>query len=94
MNKRIGYFGGKTHGRITLENGHREDLWFDRELWFDRDIDGRWLVGVSDADSADEGSTGAIVVKDEAVITFIEMLGKMIVEPDEFADEPVIIGPA
>jgi hypothetical protein len=92
MNKRIGYFGGKTHGRILLENGHREELWFDREVWFDRDIDGRWLVGVSDQDTSDEKHTGAIVVKDETVIAFIEMLGKMIVEPDKFADEPVIIG--
>ena len=94
MSKRIGYFGGKTHGRIILENGHREDVWFDRELWFDRDIDGRWLVGVTDPDSSEEEHTGAIVVKDATVSAFIDLLGRLIADPDTFADEPVLIGPA
>jgi hypothetical protein len=94
MSKHIGYFGGKTHGRILLENGHKEELWLDRELWFDRDIDGRWLVGVTDPNTAAEENIGAIVVKDATVTAFIELLGKLFTEPDTFADEPVLIGPA
>jgi hypothetical protein len=33
-------------------------------------------------------------VKDETVSAFIEMLGQMIVGPEQFADEPVIMSPA
>jgi hypothetical protein len=94
MSKHVGYFGGKTRGRITLEDGTREDFWFDRELWFDRDINGRWLVGVTDPDASEGQDTGAIVVKDETVSAFIELLGKLIRDPDRFADEPVLLGPA
>jgi hypothetical protein len=94
MSKRIGYFGGKTYGRVTLEDGGQEHVWFDRELWFDRDIDGRWLVGVTDPARDGEVDTGAIVVKDETISAFIDQLGKLIVQPDAFSDEPVLIGAA
>jgi hypothetical protein len=94
MTKHLGYFGGKTHGRLILEDGQREDVWFDRELWFDRDIDGRWLVGVTDQDRTGEEHTGAIVVKDANVSAFIELLGKLVADPDKFGDEPVLLGPA
>jgi hypothetical protein len=94
MSKQIGYFGGTTYGRILLENGHKEELWFERELWFDRDIDGRWLVGVTDPHTPGDEDTGAIVVKDETVAAFIELLGKLVIQPETFADEPVLIGPS
>jgi hypothetical protein len=93
MAKRIEYFGGHTHGHIVLENGQRENLWFDRELWFDRDIDGRWLVGVTGQQRGGEGRTGAIVVKDATVTAFNALLGRLVVDPDGFADEHLIIGP-
>jgi hypothetical protein len=60
MPNHIEYFGGMTHGRILLENKHRE------ELWFDRDIDGRWFVGVTGPNTADEENIGAIVVRDRS----------------------------
>ena len=94
MTRHVEYFGGTTHGHIILQNGQREDLWFDRELWFDRDIDGRWLVGVTNQHSRDGESTGAIVVKDATISAFIELLGKLVVEPEQFADEEMVLGPA
>jgi hypothetical protein len=90
MSKRIGYFGGRTHGHILLEDASREEVWFNRELWFDRDIDGRWLVGVTDPPTSAEANTGAIVVRNQTVAVFIELLGKLVIEPENFADEPAL----
>lgn len=90
MTKHVGYFGGRFRGHITLENGQREVLPFSRELWFDKDIDGRWLIGV--VDTADTGRTGAIVVRDATVSAFIEILGNLVADPEQFADELVLHG--
>lgn len=94
MTKQIQYLGGITHGHIILENSHEEIVWFGRELWFDRDIDGRWLVGVTTQRPSGEETTGAIVVKDATVGAFIQLLGKLVADPEQFADQPLTIGPA
>jgi hypothetical protein len=91
MTKNVAYFGGTIYGRVTLEDGHREDHQVVRELWFDKDFDGRWLVGVTN--TAGEDKTGAIVVRDATIGAFIEMLGNLIIGPEQFADEPVLSGP-
>jgi hypothetical protein len=93
MPPRLGFFGGQAQGRITMENGHSEDAWFDCDLWFDRDIDGRWIVCVPVSNASDDQGIGAIVVRDETVGAFIELLGKLIAEPEKFVDEPVLLGP-
>jgi hypothetical protein len=95
MTKRLGYFGGKTHGRLILEDGQQEELWFDREFWFDRDnVTGTWLVGVTDLNRSEDARAGAIVVEDPAVSAFIEQLGRLVLAPQRFADEPVLGRPA
>ena len=93
MTKRVEYFGGKTHGHIVLENGHSENIPFDRELWFDCDLDGRWLVGVTNCQHPDADVTGAIVVKNPTIGAFIQLLGRLVIEPARFTAEQVVIGP-
>jgi len=93
MAKQIGYFGGTTSGLLIFENGHEEEARFERELWFDRDIDGRWLVGATNPQRGSDESTGAIVVKNPTVSAFIELLGNLVAEPEQFADEQLTIGP-
>jgi hypothetical protein len=85
------YFGGIM--RVQMDNGHHEEIWLDRNLWFDLDIDGRWLVGVTGPDPTDETLIGAIVVRDRTMCRFIEMLGRLIADPSQFAGEPVLLGP-
>lgn len=68
-----------------------------RELWFDQDIDGRWLVWVTVSTGAEltrdgSGQTGAIVVRNQDVSAFIELLGKLIADPRGFHHEPVFTG--
>ena len=68
-----------------------------RDIWFDRDIDGRWLVWVQNndtgrGDGSDDCPTGAIVVKNQDAISFIQQLGKLIVDPSAFEHEPVFVG--
>jgi hypothetical protein len=93
MTKHVEYFGGTTHGHIIMADGRREDVWFNRELWFDRDFDGRWLVGVTNQYQAGGETTGAIVVQDQAIGAFIELLGQLVVNPDQFATGQLVIGP-
>jgi hypothetical protein len=93
MPERIDYFGGQTSGHMMLTGRHPIRLPFERDLWFDRDIDGRWLVGVTDSTGLDQERLGAIVVKDAAVGRFIEMLGELIADRDKFTEEPVLVGP-
>jgi hypothetical protein len=77
-----------------VESPQRHHIPFERELWFDRDIDGRWLVGVVDTTTVAQERIGAIVVRDVAIGQFIELLGQLVANPDRFADEPVLAGPA
>ncbi len=100
MGQSIRFFGGTTHGQITVENGHSETWTFDRDVWFDRDIDGRWLVWAGRHNATalpdeveGEGATGAIVVKDPTVIAFIDLLGELIADPARFRDEPTFSCP-
>jgi hypothetical protein len=94
MATQLDHFGGTTHGHLIVAHGlHHHDVRFTRELWFDRDIDGRWLVGVTEHHPSCAETTGTIVVKDAHVSAFIELLGEL-VEPDRFADEQVVLGPA
>jgi hypothetical protein len=94
MAKQITYFGGKATYHLVLEDGHQEEVWLEREFWFDRDIDGRWLVGATNPWRADDENFGAIVVKDPRISAFIELLGTLLAEPERFADELVLGGPA
>jgi hypothetical protein len=93
MTDRIEYFGGTFHGHMLVTGHPRTPVPFQRELWFDQDIDGRWLVAVTDVNARDDGQLGAIVVRDEAVGRFIEMVQELIAEPEKFTDEPVFAGP-
>jgi hypothetical protein len=97
MDHRISFFGGETRGFVRLANGDEQAVDIVRDVWFDRDIDGRWLVWAQDRDGipldgTDEGSTGAIVVRNRDVIAFLEQLGQLIVEPAAFEHEPVFAG--
>ncbi len=69
-------------GPITLS--------LSRCLYFDRDIDGGWLVWTAGPDDLDDEvvEMGAIVVRDPAVIAFLEQLGQLLVAPQRFAHEP------
>jgi hypothetical protein len=92
MTSHHAYFGGRMLVHMETTNDHQEIL-LDRDVWFDLDIDGRWLVGVSGPDAADEMQTGAIVVRDDVMSHFIETLGRLLADPAEFAGEPVLVGP-
>lgn len=101
MGSSIRFFGGATHGQVTMENGQSTTSRIEREIWFDRDIDGRWLVWASRHDGAaipgDEDrdeDTGAIVVRDPGTIAFIELLGELFANPAQFHDEPLFVLPA
>jgi hypothetical protein len=94
MTMQVEYFGGIVHGKIILENGQDEARVFKGELWFDRDIDGRWLVGVTHHHPSGAETTGAMVVKDDTVRAFIQVLGDLVAVPGDFAGEGLIIGPA
>lgn len=78
---------------MLLAGDQAERRSFHRELWFDRDIDGRWLVGAYDPTAPDPDGMGAIVVKDEHISRFIELLGELVAHPHRFADEPQVVGP-
>lgn len=99
MEQSIRFFGGTTHGKVTIENGHSETWTIDRDVWFDRDFDGRWLVWAGRHDATalpaevEGGDTGAIVVKDPTVIAFIDLLGELIANPAKFRDEPTFSCP-
>lgn len=99
MNHDISLFGGGTRVSVRIGDGIGESIEIDREIWFDRDIDGRWLVWVQDReqsaeplDNSDDGPTGAIVVQNRDVRTFIEQLARLLVDPAEFEHEPVFRG--
>lgn len=94
MAQQLGYFGCKATCRLVLEDAPEDELWLEREFWFDRDIDGRWLIGAIDPRRADDEITGAIMVKDPRISAFIEVLGTLVAEPERFADEDVVLGPA
>ena len=94
MNRRISFFGGETRGSVRIANGHETAVDIVRELGFDQDLDGRWLVWVHDhdgrpANGADHGQTGAVVVNNRDVSAFLELLGKLIVDPVEYLHDPV-----
>jgi hypothetical protein len=95
MATHLDYFGGKLDGYLILrDNGQRDQAPFARELWFDRDIDGRWLVGVTQHHPSGAETTGAIVVKDATVRAFIQVLCDLVAAPGDFAGEGLTIGPA
>ena len=95
MATQLEYFGSTTHDHSIVAHGlHHQDVRFTREIWFDRDIDHQWLVGVTQYHPSGAETTGAIVVQQVHVSAFIELLGKLVAEPGQFADEQVVLGPA
>jgi hypothetical protein len=96
MDRDISLFGGGTRVSVRIGNDREETIEVSRDIWFDRDIDGRWLVWVQDhdtvVDGTTDGPTGAFVVRNCDVISFIEQLGKLIVDPSAYEDEPVFVG--
>lgn len=58
-----------------------------RELWFDRDIDGRWIVGVTEIGSDHDEWLGSIVGRVEALGQFIDQLGKLLADAGQFVHE-------
>jgi hypothetical protein len=93
MATHVDYLGGNMEGHLILANGPHDEVGFAREIWFDRDIGGHWLVGVTQHHPSGAETTGAIVVQEVHVSAFIELLGKLVAEPGQFADEHVVIGP-
>ena len=97
MPQQIQSFGGETRSRFSVVNGEETSITLRRVVWFDRDIDGHWLVWAADDAGPSpqlfaEGSAevGAIIVRDPAVIAFIEHLADLVAHPGQYADEPTI----
>lgn len=93
----ISAFGtdGPTRMTITLEttdDANDELRAVPRAVWFDRDaVSGHWLIWVRDPDEygPSDGDIGAIVVRDATVGAFLDALGRLLMTPADFADEPV-----
>ena len=95
MTRKIDAFGGNGPHGIRYE-GDTDNLtvWFTSDLWFDRDLDGKWIVwsqqrhpGSRDGDDDTRENMGSIIVTDPRVVTFIELLSQLLVDPARFSDE-------
>ena len=94
MPGRVNCFGGPFQSEFLFV-ADEQDTVVRRELWFDQDIDGRWVIwvsenrdpqGIPEAESPVE--LGALIVQDPTVAAFLETLGELVLEPDHFAHEP------
>jgi hypothetical protein len=99
----LGFGGDGPHEvHIRTDQGERT-LWVKRDLWFDRDDDKNWIAWVQhrswdddDPPTDDEGEAatlGSIVVTHPAVMAFIDQLGELLIDPQEFRDEPEFAEP-
>ena len=97
MPKQIQSFGGETRSRFSIVNGEETSVTLRRVVWFDRDIDGHWLVWAADDagaspqfPTAGSAELGSIIVRDPAIIGFIEQLADLVAHPGQYADEPTL----
>src|SRR3990170_4705017 len=89
MSRCISFYGGTTHGRVTLAFGHTDTVEINRDVWFDQDFNGHWLVGAVEHDGmspglANGGKSGAILVKSAETMAFLTLLSKLIADPEAF----------
>ena len=94
MPGRVNCFGGPFQSEILFA-ASEQDIVVRRELWFDQDIDGRWVIWVSEdrgprdiPEAESPVGVGALIVRDPTVAAFLETLGELVLEPDHFAHEP------
>jgi hypothetical protein len=97
--------GGGAHEVLFGTEQGEQAVWVKRDLWFDRDDGTSWGVwdqqrawdnGHPPAEDGAEGATlGSIVVTHPAVMEFIDQLGKLLVNPAMFSNDPRFVeGPA
>ena len=97
MTQRIRAFGGETQSHFFITDGEELAVTLKRVVWFDQDIDGRWLVWAASEDAVsgqppphEPAPPGAIIVWDERIAAFIELLGELLAHPERFTDEQVL----
>jgi hypothetical protein len=99
VSKRIERFGGGGAHEVLFGTGQGEQtVWIKRDLWFDRDDGTNWVVWAQQRswdndrppseDDAEGSTLGSIVVTHPAVMEFIDQLGKLLVNPAGFSNDP------